>query len=95
MDLPFDKKYLGYAAAILTTVAFLPQAVEVYQTNDTKSLSLATYTIYLLGLVMWMVYGFIDEDYPIAYSSIVSIIIAAYLLFKIISNSRGMKKKII
>jgi MtN3 and saliva related transmembrane protein len=93
MSLPFEKKYLGYLAATLTTVAFLPQAVDVWRTNDTESLSAATYSIYLLGLVMWMVYGFIDEDYPIAYSSIVSIVIATYLLYKIAVNARRRRNR--
>ena len=89
-SLPFDQKYLGYAAATLTTIAFLPQAVEVWQTNNTKSLSATTYSIYIVGLVLWMIYGFINEDNPISYSSIISIIIASYLLYKIVSN---MKRK--
>lgn len=91
-SLPFDKKYLGYAAATLTTLAFLPQAVDVWKTNNTESLSATTYFIYLIGLVLWMAYGFIDEDYPIAYSSIISVIISAYLLYKIASNTRKKKK---
>jgi MtN3 and saliva related transmembrane protein len=86
-------RYVGYVAASLTTVAFLPQAYDVWKTNDTESLSAATYSIYLIGLVLWMVYGFLDEDYPIAYSSIVSITIATYLLYKIASNSRNYRHR--
>ena len=84
-------RYIGYAAATMTTVAFLPQAYDVWKTNDTESLSALTYTIYLLGLIMWMIYGFLDSDYPIAYSSIISIMITMFILYKIAANTRKRK----
>lgn len=83
-----NHKFIGFAGATLTTIAFLPQAYSIYKTNDTKGLALSTYIIYFFGLLMWMVYGIIDEDSPVVHSSMVSIIIVSYIAYKIRGNQR-------
>lgn len=53
---------LGYVAAIFTTVSFMPQAVRVIKTRDTRSLSLAMYSILTIGVALWLVYGLLKQD---------------------------------
>jgi uncharacterized protein with PQ loop repeat len=36
---------LGYLAAFCTTIAFLPQTIQVIRTKDTEALSLSMYSI--------------------------------------------------
>lgn len=36
---------LGYAAALCSTIGFLPQAVQIIRTKDTASLSAPMYTL--------------------------------------------------
>ena len=52
---------IGYAAAILTTISFLPQAIMTIRTRDTESLSLAMYSSFTLGVLLWLVYGFLSR----------------------------------
>lgn len=64
---------LGLCAAILTTGAFLPQAIKVIMTRQTKDLSLTMYAMLVIGLAVWAAYGIIRQDMPVAFANIVAL----------------------
>lgn len=77
---------IGYGASILSTIAFLPQAVYVIRTKDTASISLATYTIFVASVVLWFFYGIMLKDLPIVFSNSVCIVLGGIILaYKIIN----------
>ena len=49
---------VGFAAASLTTFAFLPQAIKIHKTQSTKDISLAMFVTTTLGILLWLIYGF-------------------------------------
>lgn len=49
---------IGMLAGLLTTGAFLPQIIKTFKTKDVRSISLGMYIVYLLGVGVWFVYGF-------------------------------------
>lgn len=71
---------VGYAAAICSTTAFLPQAVKVIKTQDTRSLSLSMYVILTLGVALWLSYGIIKGDMPIIAANAVTLVFSAIIL---------------
>jgi MtN3 and saliva related transmembrane protein len=62
----------GYAAATLTTVSFVPQAIKALRSHDTKSLSLGMYVIFTLGVALWGVYGWLRDDWVIIGANLVT-----------------------
>ncbi|MFT4143839.1 MAG: SemiSWEET transporter [Mobilitalea sp.] len=72
--------FIGYTASVLSTIAFLPQAVYVIRSHDTKSISLLTYIIFVLSVVFWFVYGIILRDIPIIASNLVCIVLGSIIL---------------
>ncbi|MDC9727976.1 MAG: SemiSWEET transporter [Methyloprofundus sp.] len=78
---------IGYAAAILTTLSFLPQAVMTIKTRDTESLSLGMYSAFTLGVFFWLMYGFIIKNKAIIYANSVTLVLAATILSVKIYNS--------
>ena len=40
---------VGYIAAVLTTISFVPQAAKIIKTKDTKSISLGMYALFSIG----------------------------------------------
>ena len=48
---------VGFAAASLTTFAFLPQAIKIHKTQSTKDISLAMFVTTTLGILLWLIYG--------------------------------------
>lgn len=49
---------IGYIAAFLGSVAFLPQILEVIRTRSVESLSLTTYLVAMISQGLWIAYGF-------------------------------------
>ena len=48
---------IGFAAAFLTTIAFVPQVLKVFKTKSVDGLSLTTYLLYVSGLALWFIHG--------------------------------------
>lgn len=72
---------IGLIAAFLTTISFLPQAVQVIKTKDTKSISLGMYLMFVLGVASWLVYGFILKDKPLILANSVTFVFSSFILF--------------
>ena len=67
-------------AAILTTLSFLPQAIQVIKTKNTEGISLGMYTMFVLGVFLWGVYGYINKDMPVLISNSITFILASIIL---------------
>ena len=77
-------EFIGYAAAVLTTASFLPQAIMTIKTRDTASLSLGMYSMFTLGVLCWLVYGIYLGNTAIIIANATTLVLAACILsFKI------------
>lgn len=80
---------VGYLAAILTTLSFLPQAVLTVKTRDTESLSLGMYALFTAGVLMWLIYGIFLHNLAIIIANAITFVLAAIILtIKIHNNWR-------
>lgn len=85
-----DLTLLGYAAAICTTGAFVPQVLHTLKTKDTRSISLGMYSIFVLGVALWFTYGIVVMDVPLLLANFVTLLLSASILFlKIKDTLRG------
>lgn len=71
---------LGYAAATLTTAAFVPQAWLTFRTRDASGISLAMYSVFTLGIALWLAYGLLLQAWPIVVANAVTLLLAAGIL---------------
>ena len=71
---------IGYFAAILTTLSFLPQAINTIKTKDTSGISLIMYSMFTIGVLGWLIYGFIKNDIPIFIANLVTLSLAGVIL---------------
>ncbi|QFU17242.1 SemiSWEET transporter [Microvirga thermotolerans] len=71
---------LGFVAALLTTLCWLPQAFRTIRTKDTKSLSLATQSAFTLGVGLWLIYGIVAGNAPIIFANSVTFVLVALIL---------------
>ncbi len=84
---------IGYVAATLTTISFLPQAIMTLKTRDTESLSLGMYSSFTLGVLLWLIYGICISDKAIIYANAVTFLLASSILsFKIYNTLRKKQK---
>jgi MtN3 and saliva related transmembrane protein len=73
-------EWFGYAAAVLTTGSFVPQAVMTIRSRNTRGISLAMYVIFTLGVGLWLVYGIALESWPMILANTVTLGLAATIL---------------
>ncbi len=72
---------LGYAAASLTTASFVPQALMTLRTRNVSGISLAMYSVFTLGVALWLLYGLALGQWPIVAANAVTLALAAVILF--------------
>lgn len=75
-----DMEWAGYLAAVMTTLAFVPQAVKTIRTKDTRSISLGMYVVFTIGIGFWLVYGIALDSMPMILSNIVTFLLSATIL---------------
>jgi MtN3 and saliva related transmembrane protein len=73
--------YTGYAAAICTTSAYIPQVVRVWRTRSTKDISLKMFLVLVTGLCLWLAYGFGKGEIPIILANGATLALAGTILF--------------
>ena len=71
---------VGYSAAILTTVAFVPQVLQALRTKDLSSVSLAMYITFCIGIALWLVYGLMLQAWPVVIANIFTLGLAGVVL---------------
>lgn len=71
---------IGFAAAFLTTVSFLPQAIKTIRTKDTSGISLFMYSLFALGTVGWLLFGLLTNNMPVVVANAVTMVFALVIL---------------
>ncbi|MCU0933863.1 MAG: SemiSWEET transporter [Thiobacillaceae bacterium] len=72
---------IGYGAAVLTTAAFVPQAVKSWFSRDLSGISLAMYSLFTLGVGLWLVYGLAIGSWPVILANGITFVLAGTVLF--------------
>jgi MtN3 and saliva related transmembrane protein len=72
--------WIGYAAATLTTAAFVPQVWLTWRTRDVRGISLGMYSVFTLGIALWLVYGWLLGAWPIVAANAVTLVLALSIL---------------
>lgn len=78
--MPLNPEWIGFVAATLTTVSFAPQLNKVLKEKDTKAISLGMYSVFTLGVGLWLIYGVLIGSTPIIMANIFTFIMAAAIL---------------
>ena len=75
---------LGYFAAVLTTIAFVPQLLKTIISKKAEDVSLTTLVMFLTGVGSWIIYGFRIQSKPILIANVITFILnLLILIFKI------------
>jgi MtN3 and saliva related transmembrane protein len=73
-------EWFGFAAAFLTSVSFIPQAVMTIRTRNTSGISRAMYSMFTIGVAFWLVYGIALESWPMIVANTVTLALASTIL---------------
>lgn len=80
-------EYVGFLAAILGTICWLPQTLKTWRTKETKDLSLWANLLILATVTLWLIYGILLGAWPLIIANAISImfvgaIVTAKLIYK-------------
>lgn len=70
----------GFLAAGIGIVMFMPQAISVYKTKNTKSLSLFSFTLFTLASLLWTIYGVLLIALPIIIVNVVLLLLNSFIV---------------
>ncbi|NMM36453.1 MAG: SemiSWEET transporter [Glaciimonas sp.] len=76
-----SSELIGYAAASLTTIAFIPQAWLTWKSRRVDGVSLGMYSIFTLGIALWLAYGLLIGAWPIIAANAVTLPFAGFILW--------------
>ena len=71
---------LGLVAGVLTTFAFLPQAVKTWRMGEADDFSLPTLLMLVTGVGMWTIYGLLRGAPSVWLGNGVTMVLAAFIL---------------
>ncbi len=71
---------LGYTAATLTTLSFVPQAIKTLRSGDTAAISLRMYLLFTSGIALWGIYGLLKGDGPLVVANAITLVSAGLIL---------------
>ena len=78
-------EFFGYFAAILTTLAFIPQLIKTLKTKKAEDVSLTTLIMFLTGVAAWIIYGIQISSKPILIANVITFLLNfLILIFKLI-----------
>lgn len=73
-------EWIGYLAAICTTLSFIPQVIHIFRRKDSRAISLGMYSFFTFGVGLWLVYGLLLNNYPMIIANSITVILALLIL---------------
>ena len=80
---------IGLTAAILTTIAFVPQVIKVIRSKKTNNLSLTTYVIFTIGVGLWLVYGLFKKSISMILGNGITLVLSSLILYYIFLGKKS------
>lgn len=84
---------LGYCAATLTTLSFLPQALLTLRTRNVAGISLGMYGAFTLGVALWLAYGLVLAQWPIVIANALTLVLASVILVMKVVVERDRRRQ--
>ena len=72
--------FLGYIAAALTTISFVPQVIKIWRFRSVKDISIIMYIIHTLSVILWLIYGITIKSMPLVIAETLTLILVSTIL---------------
>lgn len=71
---------IGLLAGLLTTIAFVPQVLKIYRTKSGRDISARMFTMFSIGIAMWLYYGVLLQSLPIILANAVTLVLTLTII---------------
>lgn len=73
--------FIGLTAAALTTLSFVPQVIKIWKLKETRDISLLMFVMLSIGILLWLVYGFLIHDMPVILANAAAFVLNMIIVF--------------
>jgi MtN3 and saliva related transmembrane protein len=80
---------IGMVAAVLTTIAYVPQVVKIYRTKSARDVSFRMFSLLATGVSLWLVYGIMMRSAPLIFANFVTLALSLTVLVLKIKYERA------
>ena len=80
MDSLNSLDFLGLIAGTLTTIAFVPQLLKVWNTKSAKDISYIMFIMFIIGIVLWDIYGWGIHSLPVIIFNVITFFLGLSIL---------------
>ncbi len=85
---------VGFLASLLSVLNQFPQAIKVFNSKDTHSISLVMYCIVVVCISMWLIYGILLHNGPLIWANALSLVPITYIFIMKLRNTIIGKDKL-
>lgn len=71
---------IGYLAALASMASFVPQAIKVVRSRETKDISANMYSLTVAAFALWLAYGILQRQWPLVVSNGVCLVLSSFIL---------------
>ncbi len=71
---------IGILAGALCTISFIPQVIKIVKTKQAKDLSVVTFSIFSLGVFLWLIYGVLIKELPVILANAATLAFALFIV---------------
>ncbi len=75
-----NSSFYGYSAALLTTIAFIPQLYRTWKTKSADDVSIYMLLLFITGLVLWVAYGWQTHSTPVLIANVITLLLNLTIL---------------
>ena len=79
---------VGLIAASFTTLAFVPQVFKIWKNRNISGVSISMYVIILIGISMWLLYGFLIKSLAVIVANIVTGLLQLFIVTLILISRK-------
>lgn len=71
---------IGIIAGVFTSTSLLPQLIKILKEKKVDDLSMTMFLSLLIGIMLWVVYGLLRDDWPIIVTNSFSVLLNLFIL---------------
>lgn len=71
---------IGIVAGSLTTLAYLPQVIQVWRSRSARDVSLGMFSLMVIGIGLWLCYGLLIGSPALILANAVTLVLAGLVL---------------
>lgn len=71
---------VGYLAAVLGTICWLPQSFKAWRSKETADLSLSTNLLIMATMTLWLAYGIMAQAWPLIIANLLSLVLVGSIV---------------